>query len=162
MSRMWVCYAPPNALSITVPPMDDVKIDMDPVRHMHWSFACGEIGLHVRARLSSELKVNRSHETYKQNNVVFAEKKTSDPNIRQRPRSSPITYYVVNSTWKSKGFERGLHDGYPGRVDRSVDREFDGGCSWRIRFEWRLINVAHTHSVTRNTFISAKNIWKPG
>ena len=91
-----------------------------------------------------------------------SQNKTSNPNIHQRKRSSPITDYVVNSTWTSKGFERRLHDGCPGRLDRSFDRTFDGGFSRRIRFAWRLINVAHTQSVTRNTFKSANNIWKTG
>ena len=54
MSRMWVCYAPPNALSTKVPPRDDVKIEMVPVpSHVHCSFACGDIGVHVRASVAS-------------------------------------------------------------------------------------------------------------
>jgi len=54
MSRMWVCYAPPHALSTKVPHTDDVKIDMVPVpSHMHCSFACGDIGVHVRASVAS-------------------------------------------------------------------------------------------------------------
>ena len=54
ISRMWVCYASPDALSTKVPHTDDVKIDMVPVpRHMHCSCACGDIGVHVRASVAS-------------------------------------------------------------------------------------------------------------
>ena len=54
MSRMWVRYVPAHALSTKVPHTDDVKIDMVPVpRHMHCSFACGDIGVHVHASVAS-------------------------------------------------------------------------------------------------------------